>query len=340
MRHFWKLTILLLAMLAVPPGAQAARLSNLYTAQIPVVDRTDETLQEALRAALAQVLVRVTGQRGIASDPDLVEMLDGADRLVLQRQYTRDGELRVTFDGNAVEQLAVTAGLPVWGANRPATLVWLAVDDGAGERRLVAAGEEDEVQLFLAEVAAERGVPLLWPLMDSQDREALAFADVWGNFRDRIDAASERYSPDAVLIGRAAVANEGYSVRWNLTISEISDDWQSSLDDGVHRTADLFASFLTINDSGDGARVALIVDGIDSLRSYALVMRYLEQLTLISLLEVREVMASTVTFDLELRDHPAKLVRAISLGAPLRARGNTVPADVTGNSTLRYVYVE
>ncbi|MEM9056110.1 MAG: DUF2066 domain-containing protein [Pseudomonadota bacterium] len=333
-------TVVAIAAFALAPVAQAAFVNDLYTAQVPLVDRSDEAQQEAVRAALALVLVRVTGQRGIGSNPDLIVALEEADRLVQQSLFTRDGGMRVTFDGPAVERLAVSVGLPVWGQDRPATLVWLALDNGGGDRRLVAADDEDELLAVFREAAVERGIALVWPLMDSEDREALGFADVWGNFQDRIESASERYGTDAVLIGRAAVGIGGYSVRWKLAISEISETWQSSLADGVHRTADLYARYLTVDESGGGASVAVVIDGIDSLRAYALVMRHLEQLTLIDVLDVHEVVGSTVTFKLALRDHPAKLVRAISLGAPLRPRAGTSVANVTSGSTLRYDYVE
>ena len=78
--------------------------------------------------------------------------------------------------------------MPVWGPERPLTLLWVAVDDGAGGRALLGAneaarvrraGDAAETELLTtvrAEIVAaadERGLPIAWPLLDLEDLNAV-----------------------------------------------------------------------------------------------------------------------------------------------------------------------
>ena len=119
--------------------------------------------------------------------------------------------------------------MPVWGPERPLTLLWVAVDDGVGGRALLGANETTElgapttpqmtallttVREEIVAAADERGLPIAWPLLDLEDLNAVTFTDVWGGFEDRIVAASTRYRADAVLIGRVRPGLAGNEVEW------------------------------------------------------------------------------------------------------------------------------
>ena len=120
--------------------------------------------------------------------------------------------------------------MPVWGPERPLTLLWIAVDDGVGGRALLGANEigraralptpaddgaaHDGPRREIAAAADERGLPIAWPLLDLEDLNAVSFIDVWGRFEDRILAASVRYRADAVLIGRVRPGCFGNEVEW------------------------------------------------------------------------------------------------------------------------------
>jgi len=69
--------------------------------------------------------------------------------------------------------------VPIWGKQRPSTLVWLVVEDEGG-RRLIGTDEESEYLSVLKERASVRGIPMLIPLLDLEDNARLKPSDVWG----------------------------------------------------------------------------------------------------------------------------------------------------------------
>ncbi len=308
-----------LMLAAGAPGAGAATVQDLFIAEAPVTDRSEEARQAGFQNALAQVLVRLTGSRGAPADPAVATLLENAAAYVQQFGYMASGRLRVGFDGKALQAAAQAQGLSVWGASRPATLVWLALDNGGGDRRLLAADDDSEAARQLRTAATARGLPLVLPLMDSEDRAAVSFPDVWGGFDDNILAASQRYGADAVLVGRASRGASGVFVRWKLRAGGLEDEWRGSLENGIHRTTDAFARRFAVQSGVDtGGAVVVRVSGIDDLAAYGDVYTYLESLTLVSRVAVDVVAAGQVSFRLDLRGDPGQLERAVSLGNVLR----------------------
>jgi hypothetical protein len=154
-------------------------------------------VDQAFGEALSQVLLRVTGRRDLAEDDGMVSLRSRARTLVRQWSYTRQG-LWAEFDPGLVGDELRALDLPVWGADRPLVLVWLAVDDdlgpawvlgledpasmqpeGAGEGQEPTqpqastqpeAPDREALRTGLLEVAAFRGLPLRLPAMDAADR--------------------------------------------------------------------------------------------------------------------------------------------------------------------------
>ncbi len=209
-------------------AAQAARFQNLYVVTVLPDAAAPDQRAVAEKAAFARLLVRVTGNRAAAADPLLAPLIEDARAYENSYGVDRQGRPIVGFNAARVEQALTALNLPVWGAERPLTLIWIAVDDGAGGRGMLAANElaadlpPATVELLtmvrteLAAVADERGLPIALPLLDLEDLNAVTFTDVWGGFEDRIGLASARYRADAVLIGRVRPGVLGYEFEWLL----------------------------------------------------------------------------------------------------------------------------
>src|SRR5690606_12687559 len=114
-----------------------------------------------------------------------------------------------------------------WGADRPLTLVWIAVDWGQGEREIVASDDLDRaaaearsidrnrlLRERIQDVALERGLPIAFPLLDAEELELVSFSDIWGGFNDRLLEASRRYGADSILVGRVR-ADTAERNRWS-----------------------------------------------------------------------------------------------------------------------------
>jgi len=305
-------------MVACPGVSRADARVNLYSEVVAVEGRDYEARLAAYPLALARVLVRVTGRRDIATEPSLESVLSDANALVLRYQFLDDGSLEVSFDGPAIERLMGRMGFPVWGRERPRTLIWLAMDNSAGARTLVGGEQATEAVRFLQGLALERGIPIMFPLLDTDDMAAVRFADVWGGFDDKVMAASRRYGADSVLIGRASRVQDGsWVARWTLHFGGQVYGFQGTIDDGLQLTADWYASQFAVAPQSGDSRVQMQVSHIESVADYASVREYLEGLSIVSSVYVSQASGDSVQFGLELKGGAALLRRALGLNPDL-----------------------
>ncbi len=285
----------LLLTLFVVASAQAVTVPDLYETAQPVDGSRDAAFAEALKT----VLVRVSGQRdaalrvGEVSDP----------RKYVQRfGFTADNVLEVGFDSSSVDQLLSKAGLPIWGRERPATVVMFGVEEAGGTWRWLAADTPAREREAIEKVARQRGLPLKWPVMDAQERTE-ASSESPGLMQ-----AAARYAANAVLIGRA----RGGTVQWTLVSDEGAAQASGGLDDGVHLAADTFARVFAASGSSLGS-VIVEVAGISDLSAYAATLNYLEGMTLVRSVALEQVAGEKMRFRLAVRGDAATLRRAIAL---------------------------
>ena len=116
----------------------------LYEVAVPLVGATPEDRAASMAEALRAVAVKASGKREAASNP----VIAGANPTKYVQRYstTADKMLKVGFDGGAIEQLLQQAGLPLWPAERPVTVIDAPVTDRAA----------------LESVAQLRGLPVEW----------------------------------------------------------------------------------------------------------------------------------------------------------------------------------
>lgn len=309
-----RFALALLPALLAAHAAQAVTVPDLYETSQPVDGSRDAAFVEALRA----VLVRVSGQRdaavrvGEVSDP----------RKYVQRfGFTADNVLQVGFDSASIDQLLSKAGLPIWGRERPATVVMFGVEEAGGAWRWLTADTPAQEREAITRVARQRGLPLKWPVMDAQER-AEASSDSPGLIR-----AAARYEANAVLLGRA----RGGVVQWTLLSDEGAAQASGGLEDGVHLAADTFARVFAASGSSLGS-VIVEVAGISDLNAYAATLNYLESMTLVRGVALEQVTGERMRFRLAVRGDAATLRRAIALDHRL------VPQDAADGATDRLAF--
>jgi len=330
--------LLLLVLLVATGGASAATVEGLYETRVEVESQATEERQRALRAGLRQVLVRVSGSTGSGALPGIAAAVAEPGRYLQQYRYTEEEDrltLWMRFQPVAVRQLLESEELPVWGRMRPATLVWLAVEE-EGERRLLGPESRHPVYRAVAERARLRGLPLRWPLRDLRDRRAVAAGDVAAGFVEPVRAASARYATDAVLMGRVRQEASGEWVAdWTLLRGGQTSRWSAAgdllievTDAGIDGTAETLAAAYA-GGSGEGGSVTLAVTGVRDLGSYVGVRDYLAGLSAVRRVHVHSVTGDQLRLEIALRGGADGLIQAIGLGDTLvRTRRPTGAGEV------------
>ncbi|HWJ06226.1 MAG TPA: DUF2066 domain-containing protein [Steroidobacteraceae bacterium] len=265
----------------------------LYQAIVPLAGSTEADRTQAVGEALKVAAVRASGRTAAATSPRIVAAASQPASYVQQYSTTSDRQLRVGFDGRAVEQLLTQAGLPLWPAERPPVTVYLFAPSVAGGARAITAGERTPERDEVERVAQRRGVPVAWPT-------------------ELVDPASARAriaSPGAVLLGQGA----GVAFEWTFAHAGQSARAQGPLDAGVDLAADRLAERYAPASTRSTASVTLRIGGLDGVRDYAALLEYLEGLSLVRGVEVREFVRDSVEVALVVRGDRELLERIFAL---------------------------
>ena len=321
--------ILCLCLAAIAAGGPVAALTRaeLYQATTGVAGRCDGGDSAAFQAAMKTVLVRVTGRRAAEEDPALAPLISNARRYVQQCRSAPDNQLWVAFDGPAIERWLTQNGQPLWGHERPTTLVLLAVQTGPQMGSVITSDDNGELKAAIDAAAQARGLPLLWPSAGELQRNRLDFATVNGGAPATLAEMGHRIGGEGVLIGRASGAGATANVRWIHLFQDRSSEYSGTLE-GVNRAADMYAGMFAA--SGNLVPVDIEVTGVNDLRDYAGIESYLESLTFVSHVSVQSLSGDTVRFRLATRVGVDSLQRALSLNGRLQ------PVAVGENGIQRF----
>ncbi len=311
------LTLCVCLCLASPGTAETV--SWLYEVEVPVSDQSRQAREEGARAALLVLLTRLSGLREIPEQEVVLEALEHPDRyyngfrFFETEQVDDDGEviesllLRVQFDRGAALRLIKAAGLPIWRADRPRVVAWVVVDDMGG-RRLVGANEPSELLETLSAHARQRGVPLVLPLLDLEDRMAVGPGTVWGRLRAVLEGASRRYGADVVLVGRAErLIGGSWATDWDLwlgderVLHQLTDYQLAAM--GAHAAdfvVDALADRLAVA-STQARGLSLAVSNIGTPGDYGALLRYLNALEIVDGVSVDRLQGNRVDVSLTTR---------------------------------------
>ncbi|MCV2884039.1 DUF2066 domain-containing protein [Aestuariibacter sp. AA17] len=215
-------------------------MTNLYQAKVEVSDQSERAQSRAVKDALGRVLVKVSGSDLILQHDQIKQQLKNSQSFLTSYRFDNDKGIQfllAEFDKQRVESAILASGFSIWGARRPDSLLWIALEDiESGERRILSEAQQDPFSEMAKRTAQSRGIPLAFPLYDLTDIDALSVFDVWGQFVTSIQRASERYRADYILSARVyfrddeANASEKREVPLNSAVEAQQDTPQWLLD--------------------------------------------------------------------------------------------------------------
>ena len=332
---FGRRALAILLVLAASAGGGAVRAQvALYEADVVWDDGDAAAREDAFRQALRQVLVKVTGLRHIGESSRAGILVENAPALVQQYELrtatvsgggvtVQEPRLWVRFDEAAVDRLIEEANLPVWSRPRPSLLVWLAAR-GDGVQRVAGAEDAEGIAEILRQGAASRGVPIVLPLFDLEDRVLSGPPELWIDAEEQIQVASQRYGPGAVLIGHLD-HSVVWEARWSLLLAGGAQRWTSEgqlrdlvVDEGVQEAVDALATrYASSEPEADQPAIVVSVSGVHDFMGYARTVRYLESLDEVESVDVLGVVLGRVRLGLKLRSGVAGLRELLALGSTL-----------------------
>jgi hypothetical protein len=318
---------LLLGLLAWLPGLAAGAVVAALYEGIVADDPADEGRVAAAQDALRQVAVRATGRRAAASDPALAGLYADARRYARTFEPVGGGQVAVGFDADAVEAALARAGQPLWGRERPATLVVLVADRPGQPRNLVTGVEADE-RRAVERAAQLRGLPLVWPAALYPATAQQCIDDVLANRGAALRELARGHGAEGVLYGRATPAG----VVWNWLAGDGAGTARGTPADGVDALADQLAAEFASRQTAAIGPVPVVVRGMADLRAYADAVALLQSLPNVRGVMIDSVAGDVARFRVDYRGDVEALRRAASSGGRL---GPDVEA--AGDGALHFV---
>ena len=329
----WRGPALVLATVVAFPvcvPAHGAVIPWLYDVEAPVASQRVADRRTASRAALREMLTRLTGLRSVPmSEPVQAALRDPGPYYVQYRFLPASGEggmrLGVSFSPKAVRDLVSRAALPIWSANRPVGLAWLAVA-AEGTPTILSRESDHPLAEGLRARARQRGIEMDLPVLDAEDAARVSVPDVWYRFPYAIEQATARYDPDVLLLGRGRADPLGkWVTEWELWLygGQRSFSFETAtpeegaalaVDEVADELMDRFAVF-----GREAAPIELEVRGIATVRDYAALMRALGALEFIDRVELLAAAPGATTLRLTTRSTRSRLAELLSVYGLLQA---------------------
>ena len=319
-------------------AARAEMIADLYSVSVPVAEQSQAELQRAAALGLRELAVRISGRSSAASDPALNSVFANALRYLDQYRYERNAGgnspllAQLRFGATQIDHALRGAGLPQWGANRPALQTWLVVDDGKS-RHFV--DDDDPIAAALRDQLRRRGLQLHFPANFS----AVSMDDAWSLDTTKVRAAARA---DGYLIGRIAQTSDGYQGAWVLDANGQllnaegqADTLPAYFAQTLDRIVDNFSPQYALAANAAAEGIVLRITGIGSFDDYAAVLNYLRHLAAIKNAIPMLLRSDELLLQLKIEGSAEQLTRQFALESRLAVTENS-PAQNTLPVALNY----
>ncbi|WP_168171393.1 DUF2066 domain-containing protein [Lacimicrobium sp. SS2-24] len=318
------------------PG-YTALVEGLYEGRVAIAQQSVKVQRQAARDAMAQVLVKVKGNKDVLESEVIRAKLTEAENFMRQYRFENEqgqGYFVAAFDVQKINDLIRAAGFNVWGNRRPSTLVWLAVEEPQTQSRTLISEQRpsDETTIML-QSARNRGIEINFPLLDIEDLNRIGVFDVWGRFTGQLMAASERYAVEAMLSARLYKTQAAESempaqdapLIWQLDWNHVMQSSQQEgtlrgdskaalLKELVELHAEELAASFTGEASEQGASVVeLQFNNVSDIATYVKITRILQSLSVVSHASLRQLSGTVGIFNVRLSGSEQGLINAIAL---------------------------
>ena len=351
----------LLLYFSLQQSANAVVVEDLFTVELPVADQTTSLRLDAFSQAFKQVVVKVSGSDDALKSAAFKRPIENSARYVKQFRYlTRnlpDDEefegggifLRIDFDQHLLESLLRENKFPVWGRERPSSLLVISYDVNENIKLVSDDTTPDLIEL-LDQEASRHAVPVLFPLMDLEDIAMVNIGDIVSREFDTIAGMASRYAPDALLVGQIiGRSGKGWQGDWEVRFADQIFKWQfkasqknAVIEQVIKHLARILALEYALEDHRRSDLTLLLgvsaLHGIDSLIK---VQEYLKSLNAVDSVRVAMINNDVVTYRLRLRNDASDLQRLIEFGEVLEQEDfPQVSTQGEDQMILNYSYID
>ncbi|AYM86288.1 MULTISPECIES: DUF2066 domain-containing protein [Pseudoalteromonas] len=312
-------------------SVSAVEVTDLYQDILKVDDKSRDTRLAASRKALLNVLVKVSGDESADQNRLAQQRTKNISDYMLKFEYDEkaNGQLNlvVKFEARKINELIKELNLPLWGVQRPLVAIWLGIEDN-WRRELVTQESYPQLEQLIYDKAGRRGLPVVVPLLDLQDRRLVGIPEVWGNFSEPVEEASRRYSAERSITARMYQEpdSETWILDWRFTNDDLFDsnrlegDKQQIVGQMIDSLALGLANEYAIDPNAyyEQAAATLTLKGTQSFVDIELAKRRLQSLSVVTQATIMRKTPEFVEFKLNHTGSVGDLKKGLGLDSAFR----------------------
>ena len=167
------------------------------------------------KQAIEKLIVRLTNPEKSDAKKITEQFFPEPAKYIKQFRPSDNENVLVSLDGESIQEVLIEAGVSLWRIDRPTIMIFLAIESAMGEREIVSSDYGHRVfsyskgmdkNLYIKDqiksIARERGISVVFPDMNEDEREIINYSDIWAGFIDRMLEVSERYNASNVLTAK------------------------------------------------------------------------------------------------------------------------------------------
>jgi len=321
--------ISILFFVSVAQDTDAVEVKDLYLVKLEVKGQGNTERWRATLSGFKEVLIRKSGSNRILRSGAVQKAYPKVTNYLQRVEYSSHKNdsnesvylISLYYEPRLINNIIQQSQMPLWGSNRPVTLLWLAIEENFERRIIHESYQVNPIEMQIQKDSIRRGVPIILPLMDLEDELKISMSDIWGRFPSPISEASLRYSADSVLFGRIQLQGE----QWNGKFGYLNQGSESSFE-LVEATPELIISkmmdniaellcekYCVVEEVGLKNEILMDVSDINSFTEFKQLESYLKGLSSISKVELVSVVEHRTLFKLTLLGQLESVLEGISL---------------------------
>lgn len=333
-----RLLIAALSFILAASTVQAKQLTDLYQAVVPAGQSQSLWQQQAL----AQVLVKVAVNPAVVEQSAIKAELKNAGNYIKTFAAVSSEQgpaLKVGLDEQKVQQLLSQHQIAIWGARRPAIVLWLV--EQTAESRTFMQGAAHPVLTQLQQQAKAIGLPLELPTANDSYVPTLSQDEVWAGNWLLIEQASLPFNADQSLI---LLFDQPVTGQYRLTWQGYEQDQLISNELLANSQQELAAQFLTslitqlaskfavqLGSQQDQTELELDIEGLTNFVDQVKVQQMLSTMLSVKQVTVKERKADLLKFKVQLAADRSAFINSLSLERRLQSLQSTDQTSAVTN---------
>ena len=263
------------------------------------------------KQAMEKLIVRLTNPEKSDVKKITEQFFPEPAKYIKQFRPSDNENVLVSLDGESIQEVLIEAGVSLWRIDRPTIMIFLAIETAMGEREIVVSDYGHKAfsystgidqNLYIKDqiksVAKERGISVVFPDMNEDERKIINYSDIWAGFIDRMHEVSGRYDAPNVLTAKIR-KDELSDIEWIFFFGRDAIKFSANLNDAIHYVANEMAERYEYSGRIPLKNIVLNFTKIDSIDDLAVIDLILKSSSMISDFSINKVSEDNVSYSLK-----------------------------------------